>query len=196
MLLCGPSGAGKSRLAQQLHARHGWPVIALDHFYRDVDDPGLPRQASLGIVDWDDPASWDAGGAEAALMALVETGSTRIPVYDLATSRRTGVTELTSRSIDLLLAEGIFAAELVDRLQRAGLLHSAWCVRGNRVVTMVRRFARDLSEGRKPPRVLARRGWALMRAEPEVVAHAEALGARPVSQSMLARTLEAGASHG
>ena len=59
---------------------------------------------------------------------------------------------------------------------------------------MVRRFARDLSEGRKPPRVLARRGWALMRAEPEVVAHAEALGARPVSQSMLARTLEAGAS--
>ncbi len=192
ILLCGPSGAGKSRLAGRLRARHGWPVVALDHFYRNVDDPGLPRHTALGIVDWDDPASWDAEAAVVALRRLAESGTATVPVYDLATSMRTGGATVTCRATDLVVAEGIFAAELVDDLRREGLLHSAWCVRGNRVLTMVRRFVRDLSEGRKPPRVLARRGWALLRAEPAVVARAAALGARPITQRALARRLEAG----
>jgi uridine kinase len=50
-------------------------------------------------------------------------------------------------------------------------------VRNPRLVTFWRRLTRDLREHRKPPLLLLRRGWRLMRAEPAVVAHAVALGA-------------------
>ena len=39
VVLAGPSGAGKSRLAERL----GLPVLRLDDFYKDGDDPSLPR---------------------------------------------------------------------------------------------------------------------------------------------------------
>ena len=44
-------------------------------------------------------------------------------------------------------------------------------------MTFVWRLLRDLSERRKPPWTLVRRGLALMRDEPRVVARQEALGA-------------------
>ncbi len=44
-------------------------------------------------------------------------------------------------------------------------------------MTFAWRLLRDLSERRKPPWTLLRRGLALMRAEPQVVARQEALGA-------------------
>jgi uridine kinase len=50
-------------------------------------------------------------------------------------------------------------------------------VHHHRVVTFARRLLRDLSERRKPPWTLVRRGLALMRDEPAVVARQERLGA-------------------
>ena len=64
-MLAGPSGSGKSRLAARLHAAHGWPIFRLDDFYRDEDDPAMPRSEGLGIVDWDHPDSWDGDRAVA-----------------------------------------------------------------------------------------------------------------------------------
>lgn len=177
VVLAGPSGAGKSRLADRLHAARGWPVFRLDDFYRDGDDPALPRQAELGIPDWDDPASWDADRAVGALHELLGTGRTTLPLYDIATSRARGSHEVTAGPDDLVLAEGIFAAEIVARLREEGLLHSAWCVHHRPVVTFVRRLARDLRERRKPAPVLLRRGVGLMRAEPGIVRRQTALGA-------------------
>lgn len=49
----------------------GCPRLALDDFYFDSDHPALPH--TLGIVDWDDIASWDAAAAVAAIKALCET---------------------------------------------------------------------------------------------------------------------------
>lgn len=190
LLLCGPSGAGKTRLAERLHARHGWPVVRLDDFYRDGDDPGLPRQPALGIPDWDDPRSWDAPGAIRALEELVATGSAAMPVYDIATSRRVGTRGLTCAPSDVIVAEGVFAAELVAALRERGLLHGAWCVRARPLTTMARRLIRDLRERRKPPLVLLRRGWALMRAEPQLVARAAAHGARPTTATELAAAMD------
>ena len=86
-MLAGPSGSGKSRLATRLHATHGWPIFRLDDFYRDEDDPSMPRSEGLGIVDWDHPDSWDADRAVASLCELVDTGRTDTPVYDISTSR-------------------------------------------------------------------------------------------------------------
>lgn len=180
VVLAGPSGAGKSRLAERLHQQHGWPIVRLDDFYRDEDDsnaPPMPRQEGLGIIDWDDPDSWHSAAAVAALVELVDTGSTQTPVYDLSTSRAVGSTTVTVEPAELILAEGIFAAEIIGRLREAGVLHSAWCIHHRPSVTFVRRLVRDLREHRKPPMVLVRRGWGLMRAEPEVVRRQEALGA-------------------
>ena len=177
VVLAGPSGAGKSRLAERLHASHGWPIVRLDDFYRDLDDPSMPRSEELGIIDWDHPDSWNEPAAVASLCELVESGSTRTPVYDLSQSRAVDTTTVTADADDLVLAEGIFAAEVVAELRAAGVLHSAWCIHHRPFVTFVRRLARDLKERRKPPMVLVRRGLALMRAEPEVVRRQVELGA-------------------
>ncbi|KGN30393.1 ATP-binding protein [Knoellia sinensis KCTC 19936] len=177
VVLAGPSGAGKSRLAERLHLHHGWPIVRLDDFYRDLDDPSMPRSEELGMIDWDHPASWNESAAVASLVELIDTGSTSTPVYDLSQSRAVGSTTVTVGSDDLVLAEGIFAAEVIAALRQAGILHSAWCIHHRPFVTFVRRLARDLKERRKPPMVLLRRGLALMRDEPEVVRRQVALGA-------------------
>lgn len=189
VVLAGPSGSGKSRLADRLHAAHGWPVVRLDDFYRDGDDPDLPRSAGLGIPDWDDPASWRADAAIAALGELCRTGTTRTPVYDLARSRAVGEREITAAAGSPVLAEGLFAAEVIPALRDAGLLHSAWCIRHHRLATFALRLTRDLAERRKPPLTLLRRGLVLLRQEPAVVADLVAKGARPASPAQAERAL-------
>ena len=177
VVLAGPSGAGKSRLAARLQTAHGWPIIRLDDFYRDEDDPAMPRSKELGIVDWDHPDSWNRDAAVAALATLVEIGEVETPVYDISRSRAVDTTTVHASPHDLILAEGIFAAEIIADLRERGLLAGAYCVHHHRLVTFVWRLLRDLSEHRKPPWTLVRRGLALMRDEPRVVARQESLGA-------------------
>lgn len=179
ILLTGPSGAGKSRLSARLSSAHGWPVVRLDDFYREASDPRLPR-SPLGIPDWDHEDSWDAGAAVDALRRLVDDGRVEVPVYDIGRSAVTGRHTVEARATDFVLAEGLFAGRLVEPLRREGLLADALCVRQNRTLTALRRFVRDLSERRKPPHILLRRGIALWRDEPAVIAQAEADGARCV----------------
>jgi uridine kinase len=184
VILAGPSGSGKSRLAARLHDTHGWPIVRLDDFYRDHDHPEMPRHETLGIIDWDHVDSWDGPGAIAALEQLVTTGHTPTPVYDISQSRVVGNGEITCRPGDLIIAEGIFAAELIGPLRERGLLHAAYCIRHrHRLLTFAFRLVRDLVERRKSPLVLIRRGWALQRAEPELVRRLTLLGAIPVRAS-------------
>jgi uridine kinase len=154
--------------------------VRLDDFYREADDPHLPR-SPLGIPDWDHIDSWDAHSAVAALKALVDAGSAEVPIYDIGASRVTGRHVVTSAHDDLILAEGLFAARLAEPLEAEGLLADAICVRRSRWVTFVLRLVRDLSERRKPPHILVRRGLALLREEPAIIAQAKAHGARCVS---------------
>jgi uridine kinase len=89
VLLAGASGSGKTSLCRRV----GVPVLALDDFYRDGDDPDLPRR--FGIVDWDHVASWDPRAATAAIERLCAGRVVDVPVYDIPTSRRTGTARLT-----------------------------------------------------------------------------------------------------
>ena len=178
IVLAGPSGAGKSRLAQRL----GLPVLRLDDFYKNGDDPTLPRIVegpNAGLVDWDHPDSWLPEDAVATLVALCDQGRAPVPVYDIAHDGRTGWRELAVD--ELFVAEGIFAQDIVAACREAGILAAALCVTQHPMKTFWRRLARDLRERRKPPLVLVRRGWALMRGQGEVVADAVAKGCEPVT---------------
>lgn len=179
-MIAGPSGSGKSRLSRRL----GLPILMLDDFYKDGDDPTLPCIDLAGgapIVDWDDPASWNHEDALAAIETLCRTGRVEVPTYDIAQSRRTGHQVLALGGSAHFVAEGIFAQEIVAECRRRGLLADALCVTQHPAVTFFRRLTRDLREHRKPPLVLVRRGLHLARAQRAVVAHAVALGCRVIS---------------
>ncbi|MER5717198.1 uridine kinase [Streptomyces sp. NPDC002132] len=173
VLLCGPSGSGKSLLA----ARSGLPVLRLDDFYKEGDDPTLPLVAGSSDIDWDHPGSWDADTAIAAITELCRTGRTGVPVYDISLSARTGVESVDIGRTPLFIAEGIFAAEIIGRCRELGVLADALCLSRGPVTTFRRRFLRDLKEGRKSVPFLLRRGWRLMRTERSIVARQSALGA-------------------
>jgi uridine kinase len=177
ILLAGASGSGKSRLA----AATGCPRLNLDDFYHDGDHPDLPH--TLGIVDWDDPRSWDAQGAVAAVVTLCRTGAADVPVYDISHNRRTGHHLVDLHRSPVLVAEGVFAPEVVGPLRAAGVPMDALYLDRSRTATLLRRFLRDVAERRKPLPVLVRRGLALWRAEPRIRAHALALGCRPVTMA-------------
>jgi uridine kinase len=180
VVLAGPSGVGKSRLA----ARSGLPVLRLDDFYRSGDDPELPRiahGANAGLVDWDDARSWHHDEAVRAICELATTGRTVAPIYDIARNGPSGTHDVDLRGHRLFVAEGIFAQEVVRACGEHGVLAAAWCLRQHPLVTFWRRLTRDLREHRKPPLVLLRRGWTLMRDQARVIAVAEALGCEVVT---------------
>jgi uridine kinase len=184
IVIAGPSGSGKSRLSKRL----ALPVLNLDDFYKSGSDPSLPR-LRMGVVDWDDPASWLQGDALLAIERLCRDGKADVPVYDIAHDGRVGHHTLALDDARWFIAEGIFAQEVVAECTARGLLADAICVRHHRVVTFWRRLTRDLKERRKPPHVLLRRGLLLLKAEPAVVAHAVALGCTPMTPEQAYRRI-------
>lgn len=183
VILAGPSGSGKSHLAERL----GWTVLRLDDFYHPHHHPDLPM-SSLGIADWDDVGSWDLAGAMVAISELCREGSAQVPVYDIATSDIVGTHTVTATG-DRFIAEGLFAPDIVSPCREAGLLSAAICLTRPRVLVFALRFVRDLREARKPPTVLLRRGWRLLRAQPQVVAAAIEAGCEPMNPRVAYRRL-------
>ncbi|WP_072314580.1 hypothetical protein [Agrococcus sp. Marseille-P2731] len=184
VLIGGASGSGKSRIAEL----SGLPILRLDDYYREGDDPALPRLES-GEADWDHPGSWHRDRALAALEELARTGRTTAPVYDISRSASVGAHEVTLGGATRFVAEGIFVAEVVAEAERRGILADALCVRRSRWVTMGLRFARDLREHRKSPAFLVKRGMLLARREPAIVARLTDAGCRPVRVRAAARML-------
>ncbi|WP_334605403.1 ATP-binding protein [Micromonospora sp. CPCC 205546] len=150
-------------------------MLCLDDFYKDGDDPTLPRQN--GLVDWESPRSWDAATAVETITRLARDGKADVPVYAIGADRRVSTRPFEVAGSPLFVAEGIFAAEIVEECRRRGVLAGAYALRRPRGATFVRRLARDLAEQRKAPRVLVRRGLALLRAEPAVLRRQTGLGA-------------------
>jgi uridine kinase len=190
VLLCGPSGSGKSLVA----ALSGLPVLRLDDFYKEGDDPTLPLVEGSSDIDWDHPDSWDADVAVAAIAELCATGRTTVPVYDISLSARTGEETLSIGRTPVFVAEGIFAAEVVRRCHELGLLADALCLTRGPFATFRRRFVRDLKEGRKSVPFLLRRGWRLMRAERSIVARQTVLGAHACDRDEALSRLAAAAA--
>lgn len=185
VLLAGPSGSGKSHLARG----SGLPVLCLDEFYKDGRDPTCPRDEHLGIIDWDDPASWDADAAMSAIESICRTGSCEVPTYDISRDRVVGSTRFSRDERPTFIAEGIFVAPVVARCRDAGLLADAIVVDRAPWKNFARRLARDLAERRKPPLTLMRRGRALMAEEEALVSSLVAAGCRPLTGTQAANAL-------
>ena len=117
----------------------------------------------------------------AAIVTLCRTGTADVPHYDIAANARTGTQRLVLGDSPCFIAEGVFAPDIVAACRAAGVQVEALYLDRPRSLTLLLRFVRDLSERRKPPWVLVRRGLARWRAEPEIRRHALALGCRPVS---------------
>jgi uridine kinase len=183
VLLTGPSGSGKTSLAR----RSGLPVLPLDDFYRDGDATDMPRTPT-GLVDWDNPRSWDADAAVAAVVQLSTQGSVEAPIYEIGRDRAVGIRRISLDSAPAYVAEGIFAAEIIPACRDRGVIGDAICLRHHPMVTFWRRLVRDLRERRKPPHILIQRGVRLCRDEPKIIARATTLGAVPCdTRTALAR---------
>jgi uridine kinase len=185
VLLAGPSGSGKSHLA----AASGLPVLCLDEFYKDGSDPTCPRDEGLGIIDWDDPAAWDAEAAMAAIEEICRIGSCDVPRYDISQDRAVGTTRFSREGKTIFVAEGIFVAEVVRRCRDAGVLAEAIVITRSPWKNFARRLARDLAERRKPPMTLLRRGRALMAQEASLVQALVEAGCRPLSAGQAGASL-------
>lgn len=189
VLLAGPSGSGKSRLARL----SGCVSVRLDDFYRDFDDADMPRWGE--IIDWDDPHSWNGDAAIEAMTTLLDKGRVNVPVYDISLSRRIGWHELVLPDAPegqrpCIVAEGIFAPELVRPCHELGLdTTGVWLARTGLLVFLLR-LVRDLREHRKAPHILLRRGWALLRKEPALRRAAVAKGCETLTMRQTAARIE------
>jgi len=167
--------------------------VRLDDFYRDADDDDMPRWG--GIVDWDDPHSWNGAAAVAAITTLIDEGTVTVPVYDISLSRRIGSHQLVLPELGAgqrlcIVAEGIFAPELVRRCRDLGLDTTGIWLARQRLVVFWLRLVRDLREHRKPPPILLRRGWALVRKEPAQRRAATAKGCETLSMRQASARIE------
>jgi uridine kinase len=163
--------------------------MRLDDFYKEAGDPTLPLLPHGIGVDWDSVGSWDAEAAVTAVRDLCAKGRTTVPLYDISLSARVGTESLTLGGAPLFIAEGIFAADIVDRCRELGLLADAICLRGRPRTTFRRRLLRDLREGRKSAVFLLRRGWRLLQAEEEIVERHRELGAYPCARDEAAERI-------
>lgn len=114
-----------------------------------------------------------------------------VPTYDISLSRATGTSVFRCDGATTVVAEGVFAPDIVGACREAGMLADAVVLVRAPWKNFVRRFARDLAERRKPPLTLWRRGRLLMHQERGVVDAALARGCRPVSAGELAALLRA-----
>ena len=189
ILLAGPSGSGKTSLLRRVGAKR----LKLDDFYRDGDEAGMPLvgggitggagwQEAMSRIDWDHPDSWDAERAMRAILDLCAVGRTEVPIYSIPDNAVVGRAGLDIGRAHAFVAEGIFAAELIDRCRAEGVLAAALVLRRPRPATWWFRLRRDLAERRKPPAVLLRRGLRLALEEPERIQDWMERGCRAVSR--------------
>jgi len=146
--IAGPSGAGKSYLARHLAARLRAPVLALDHYYRDLSHMPVEERAR---TNFDNPAALDHELLMSQVVELSEGRAVEIPTYDFSVHTRTGLTQ-PFQPAAFVIVEGLFTLHWPE-LRR--VLGTGVYVDMADDVCLQRRQERDVRErGRTPESVV------------------------------------------
>ena len=146
--IAGPSGAGKSYLAHHLAQRLSAPVLALDHYYRDLSHLPLEERARS---NFDEPAALEHELLIEQIADLRSGHSIELPTYDFSMHTRTGATR-TFESAPFVVVEGLFTLHWAEL---RGILGTRVYVEMTDDVCLGRRTERDVRErGRTPESVL------------------------------------------
>lgn len=146
--IAGPSGAGKSYLAQHLAERLHAPVLALDHYYRDLSHLSLAERAA---ANFDEPAAVEHQLLLSHVHDLYHGKSVELPTYDFSQHTRTGHT-VTFGPAQFIVIEGLFTLHWPEL---RSLLGTRVYVEMSGEVCLQRRQERDVRErGRTPESVI------------------------------------------
>jgi len=146
--IAGPSGAGKSYMARHLANRLSAPVLALDHYYRDLSHLPLEQRAHS---NFDEPAALEHELLIAHIADLHAGRTVYVPLYDFSLHTRSPVTRIFAPA-PFVIVEGLFTL-LWPELRR--LLGTGVYVDMTDDVCLRRRQERDVGErGRTPESVL------------------------------------------
>jgi len=102
--IAGPSGAGKSYLAHHVAERLSAPVLALDHYYRDLSHMAPEERARS---NFDKPAALEHELLIAQVADLRAGHSIDLPTYDFSSHTRTSETQVF-HSAPFVVVEGLF----------------------------------------------------------------------------------------
>jgi uridine kinase len=102
--IAGPSGAGKSYLASHLAERLHAPVLALDHYYRDLSQLPLVERAQ---TNFDEPTALEHDLLIAQIGDLRQGRAINVPIYDFSVHTRTCETQFFQPS-EFVIIEGLF----------------------------------------------------------------------------------------
>ena len=182
--IAGPSGAGKSYLASHLAHRLSAPVLALDHYYRDLSHLSLTERA---LSNFDEPAALEHELLVAQVADLHAGRAIRLPTYDFSTHTRTGATQVFEPA-PFILIEGLFTLHWPGLRT---LLGTGVYVDMNDEACLRRRTERDVRERGRTPESVAEQFHATVRPMAELYvrptrAHADVVlsGDAPIDQGV------------
>ena len=150
--IAGPSGAGKSHLASHLAARLAAPVLALDHYYRDLSHLPLAERARS---NFDEPAAVEHDLLIAQIADLRRGETINVPVYDFSIHARTRETQ-PFRPTECVIIEGLFTLfwpELRHHLGTGVYVDTA------DDICLERRRERDVRERGRSPESVVEQFW-------------------------------------
>jgi uridine kinase len=120
VLIAGGSFSGKTFLATRikkelaLHGRES-SLISLDDFFRDIDDPDLPRNKQ-GRKLFDVPESYHQLEFLMVVKSLLSGKKVFVPIYDKMTSKRKLEEHKIVAAEPVVLVEGLFVVTILKDL--------------------------------------------------------------------------------
>lgn len=119
--IAGGSASGKSFLAEKLQKKlaplnSAATVLALDDYFRDLNDPELPRTDD-GRLCFDAPESYHEKEFKDDVMALLRGEPRQIPQYDKGPMKRVG-NRPAAYPEKIIIAEGLFAVRFLHWMPR------------------------------------------------------------------------------
>jgi uridine kinase len=137
--IAGPSCSGKSEVSRRLSRILRAPVIALDHYYRDLK--AIPFEERVK-TNFDSPESLDHDLLLEHARRLKQGLAIEEPSYDFAHHVRTGVT-VRIEPADFMILDGLFALHWPQIRQ---LLNARIYITADHDVCLERRIYRDVRE--------------------------------------------------